>query len=120
VATRSLRFVAVVATVLVIGLPRVAAAQNELFITNVGSTSVTVYPQTANGNVAATRTLSGAATGLATPEGIAVDLANNEFFVVDNGANSITAYALTAAGNTPPLRSISGAATGLNLPIAIA
>ena len=49
-----------------------AEAQEELFVANVGNNSVTVYSRTASGKTAPLRILSGAATGLSGPEGLAV------------------------------------------------
>ena len=49
-----------------------AEAQDELFVANQGNHSVTVYSRTAGGNTAPLRTLSGAATGLDGPIGLAV------------------------------------------------
>ena len=95
-------------------------AQNELFVTDQGNNSVTVYPRTANGNVAPLRTLAGAATGLNGPLGLAVDTVNNELIVTNNNNNSVTVYLLTANGNVAPLRTLVGAATGLNFPTGLA
>jgi hypothetical protein len=113
-----------------LGTPRglaVDRVNNELAVANGGSgpvvTSVTVYAISANGNVAPLRTISGAATGLISPNviGLAVDTVNNEFFVT-NGipTNSVVVFARTANGNVAPLRTISGAATGLNHPYSVA
>src|SRR5215831_20239568 len=96
---------------------RAVFAQDELFVTNQGINSVTVYTRTANGNVAPLRTISGGATGLGFPEGIAVDTVNNEMFVANENSLSVTVYARTANGNVAPLRTISGAATGLLFPV---
>src|SRR6266496_2907899 len=87
---------------------RAAWAQEELFVTNQGG-SVTVYARTANGDVAPLRTISGAATGLNGPFGLAVDTVNNELAVANIGnaaPYSITVYARTANGNVAPLRTI--------------
>jgi hypothetical protein len=90
-----------------------AWAQDEMFVTNLGNNSVTVYARTANGNVAPVRTIVGAATGLNSPVGLAVDTVNNELIVANNGTPSITVYARTANGNVAPLRTIAGSATSL-------
>ena len=96
-----------------------ARAQGELFITNDGGNSVTVFPRTATGNPAS-RIIVGAATGLNRPKGIAVDTVNNEVLVANFQANSVTVYGIGANGNATPLRTISGASTGLNSPYGVA
>lgn len=98
---------------------RVAYAQNELFITNDGGNSVTVFPRTASGDPAS-RIIAGAATGLSRPKGIAVDTVNNEIYVANFQTNSITVYPIGANGNVAPLRTISGASTSLNSPYGVA
>lgn len=82
--------------------------------------SITVYNRTANGNVPpiAGRTISGAATGLQIPIGLAVDTANNEVLVANFGGSdpTITIYNRMASGNAAPLRVIEGPATELQGP----
>lgn len=92
-------------------------AQGEIYVSNSNSNSVTVYALMAQGNVAPLRVISGNATGLSSPSGIAVDLVNAELFVVNRGAPAaVTVYPLTAQGNVAPLRTVSGALTNLNDP----
>jgi DNA-binding beta-propeller fold protein YncE len=110
----------VVTSVLLIAGSHPAWAADELFVTNLANSSVTVYARTASGDVAPVRSLIGAATGLSAPEGVAVDTVNNELAVSNTGNNSITVYALTASGNVAPLRTITGASTGLSNPIGMA
>lgn len=98
----------------------VAEAQEELFVSNLGNHSITVYRRTAGGNIAPIRTLSGGLTGLNGPLGIAVDLKNNELLVANSFGHSITAYSLNATGNTAPLRTLVGPGTGLSNPQALA
>jgi DNA-binding beta-propeller fold protein YncE len=95
-----------------------AVAQGELFVTNDGGNSITVFPRNATGDPPS-RIIAGAATGLSRPKGIAVDPVNNEIFVANLQANSITVYGLGANGNVAPLRTISGAATNLNSPYGV-
>jgi DNA-binding beta-propeller fold protein YncE len=99
-----------------------ASAQNEIFVDNNGANSVTVYSRTASGNVTPVRTIAGAATGINSPEGIAVDSVNNEIFVAnDFPANgTINVYGLTANGNVAPIRTIAGSATGMDTPRGLA
>jgi DNA-binding beta-propeller fold protein YncE len=92
-----------------------AEAQDEIFVANTAN-FITVYNRTANGDVAPVRVLGGSATGLVTPDSVAVDLVHNELFVANAGASSVTVYDRAASGNTPPLRTIQGPATGLGNP----
>ena len=93
--------------------PRTAWGQDELFVTNFGNSSITVYSRTAGGklpismNAAPTRTLAGAATGLSFPEGLVVDTVNNELVVANLTNASITVYSRTASGNTLPTRTLT-------------
>jgi DNA-binding beta-propeller fold protein YncE len=100
----------------------VDSVNSEIFVANdfPANGTINVYGLTANGNVAPIRTIAGAATGMATPRGVAVDPVNNELFVVQVSTPAIAVYARTANGNVAPLRTIVGAATGLNGPIGIA
>lgn len=110
---------ALVFCVLVLGFGvEIAHAQGELFITNDGGNSVTVFPRTATGG-SPSRVIAGASTGISRPKGIAVDTVNNEIFVANFQANSVTVYALGANGNVAPLRTISGGATALDSPYGI-
>jgi hypothetical protein len=105
-------------------LPQVVvvdAVNNELVVLSVGqlnAPSITVYERTASGNIAPIRTLTGAATGLSAPLGLAVDSVNNELFVLNFDSTSmtsaVTVYSRTASGNTAPIRTLAGAATALN------
>jgi len=102
--------------------PGAAVAQEELVVANQGNDSITVYARTASGDTAPLRTLSGAATGLSAPQGVALDLVHDELVVANAGIGppSVTVYARTASGNVAPLRTLSGAATGLNAPRGVA
>jgi len=108
------------------GLPAAWAQEDELFVANFSTHSITVYSRTASGNTAPLRTLQGGATGLSGPLGVAVDSVNNELVVANEGTgtptstNSITVYSRTASGNTAPLRTLQGAATGLDIPTDVA
>jgi DNA-binding beta-propeller fold protein YncE len=96
-------------------------AQDEIFVTNSNSNSVTVYALTASGNVAPLRILVGNATGLGNPSGIAVDTVNDELLVVNKALpHSVTVYPRTASGNVAPLRTLTGALTNLNDPRGVA
>ena len=97
-----------------------ASAQNLLFVTNINNNSVTVYPSSANGDVPPVATITGAATGLNAPTGLALDIANGEIYVANVNGNAITVYPISANGNVAPTRTIAGGSTGLNRPFGIA
>src|ERR1019366_862470 len=79
--------------------------------TNTGVDSVTVFAANASGNAIPTTTISGAATGLSNPNGIALDDKGNIY--VTNGT-SVTVYAAGSSGNVAPTATISGANTGFS------
>lgn len=92
-----------------------------------GSYSITVYAAGANGNVAPIQTISGSATLLNCPRGLALDgssppdiyVANSDCF--SSGYNyAITVYAGGASGNVAPVQNITGGYTGLGSPQGIA
>ena len=88
----------------------------------VGPNSITVYPAGGVGSVAPTATISGTNTGLAVPEGIALD-ANANIYVVnspDTAAYSVTVFAAGSNGNVAPSATIAGANTELSFPRGIA
>src|SRR5262245_14102267 len=86
--------------------PPMAWAQEELFIANRTSGTVTVYARTARGNTAPLRTLAGPATGLSGPFGLVVDPTHNELLVANFDTNSITVHTLTTSGDSPPTRTL--------------
>ncbi len=109
----------------------VDSVNNELFVSNDDHSgagySITVYSLStlgAGGNVTPVRTITGSATRLSSPAGIAV--VGNEIYVVNydgfatNGGAAIAVYARDASGNVPPLRMIQGPSTRLNRPQGIA
>jgi hypothetical protein len=100
------------AAILWVAVSGTSRAQDEIFVTNASNNSVTVYSRIATGNAAPLRTISGAATGISLPQGVAVDTVNDEVAVANS--SSITVFARTANGNAAPLRTISGGATGLS------
>jgi 6-phosphogluconolactonase (cycloisomerase 2 family) len=90
---------------------------------------LTVYPVGSNGNMAPIATISGAATGLAFPVGIALDSDGNIYVANGLTANtrsnlkfdpSITVYPGGSTGNAPPSAIITGDHTGLEYPLGIA
>jgi DNA-binding beta-propeller fold protein YncE len=84
-----------------------------------GSGSVTVYPQNANGNVAPSRTITGASTNLSNPSQPSVDTANGVYWIANSNNQSVTAYDRLANGNAAPLQDIVGGLTLLNNPLGV-
>jgi 6-phosphogluconolactonase (cycloisomerase 2 family) len=95
---------------------------DEIFVSNYFAGTITVYPRTANGDVAPLRTIQ---TGLSLPHTLGIDPLRKELFVPNNltaeNQPSINVYDLSAnAPNDAPKRTITGPATGLNRPAGIA
>src|ERR1700742_2114797 len=90
-----------------------------IYVANSGGNSITEYPAKAGGNVSPTTTISGANTGLSSPDGLAVD-SSGTIYVANSGGNSITEYPAKAGGNVSPTTTISGANTGLSSPDGLA
>jgi hypothetical protein len=109
---------------LIPGAVAIDLVNNELIVTDEGSVNfaaVRFYPRTASGtNVGPLRSITGSATGLSLPLGVALDTVNGEIQVVNEGNHSLTVYPRTGGGNIPPLRTVAGAGTGLASPNAIA
>ena len=90
---------------------------------------VTVYSASSNGNVAPIATISGTATGLAYPIGLALDSGGNIYVANSDTANvgddlkynaSITVYKAGSKGNASPSAIIAGDNTDLDYPKGIA
>jgi hypothetical protein len=64
-------------------------------------------------------TITGGATGLSDPQGVAADAAGHAF-VANLGNDSITEYAAGAKGNVAPIATIAGSDTGLAGPTGLA
>jgi subtilisin family serine protease/6-phosphogluconolactonase (cycloisomerase 2 family) len=71
---------------------RVNTVNNTIGVVNRSANSVTIYPRTADGDVAPVSTVSGVSTGLSNPAGVYVDTVNNEIGVVNSTSNSVTVY----------------------------
>ncbi len=82
--------------------------------------SITVYPDTANGDVAPVRRIQGPKTGLNWPMALDVDLQHHEIAVANNGDSSIRVFRRTASGDAAPVRVIKGARTGIKGPMGVA
>ncbi len=83
------------------------------------SGDVAIFAPGASGDVAPSTVIVGAATGLSTPEGVALDVRGN-IYVANLGNNTVTVYAANASGDATPIRTIGGALTGLDQPVGIA
>ena len=97
-------------------------------VTNVGEyesgtfhrASITVHAATANGDVAAKRTITGDRTGLNWPMGIDVDLMHDEIAVANYGDSSIRVFRRGDGGNAQPIRILRGALTQIVGPVSVA
>lgn len=78
--------------------------------------SITIYSAGANGDASPIVIIAGDNTGLAQPQGLALDSGGN-LYVADG---SINVYSAGSSGNVFPAASIGGAGTGLAGPIGIA
>ena len=91
-----------------------------LYVANISDSSVTVYAAGATGNAAPIQTISGNATTLVDPTGVAVDAAGN-IYVADaygggTGHGAVDVFAAGANGNVAPTTTVRGAGTGLYSP----
>jgi DNA-binding beta-propeller fold protein YncE len=84
-----------------------------LFVLEQSDSSLRVFPQSADGDIAPLRIIRGGNTGLAAPVSIDVDATHGEIFVANGDDDSITVYDIAASGNVAPVRRIAGASTGL-------
>jgi hypothetical protein len=104
------------------GAPTLAALKSHGKIQ--GTTSSTagaiyIFAPGASGNVAPVRVISGSATGLLWPAGVASDGYGN-IDVTTGGGASVEVFAPGASGNVAPIKVISGSLTGLDFPGGIA
>lgn len=95
------------------------AANNRLYVADTSGNAISRLEGASlqDGTAVVAATISGAATGLARPQGVALDSTGR--LIVSNAAGpSITIYAsaATASGNVSPAATISGAATQLSGP----
>jgi sugar lactone lactonase YvrE len=98
-----------------------------IYVTNTKparNASVTVYPIMAKGNAAPVTEISGAATGLIDPTGIALDAQHNIYVSnVVSGSSTISeinVFPAGSSGNAAPVQTIGGSATLLAYANAIA
>jgi hypothetical protein len=81
---------------------------DRLFVANLTASSILIWDtiSTRNGNIAPTRTLSGANTGLTNPIAVALDKARDLLYVADGPEVFVFASASTVSGNAAPVRAI--------------
>jgi sugar lactone lactonase YvrE len=79
---------------------------------------VLVFPQNTNGGPVPTQDIVGNVTGLASPQGIAVDNSGN-IWVTNTATSSITEYPTGSTGNVAPTNTVQGNATSLSSPVGI-
>jgi len=96
----------------------IAISNDEAFVANSQSATITVYPEEGNGDLMPVATIAGVNTGLAHPVGVAA--ANGKLYVSDAGANAILIFKTTDAGNVAPMTTIAGPSTTLAGPSGIA
>ena len=96
---------------------------DQLYVGNYDSSSILVFnnASTADGNIAPSRTISGASTTLSELWGLFLDAANNRLYVMDPGAAGVLVFnsASTINGNVTPDRTITGSNTGFSYPTGI-
>ena len=85
----------------------------------VGPPSITVYPRTARGNVAPTRTITGPKTQLNWPTALSVNPENGEVYVANDTEHSILVFAANANGDVAPIRVLKGPKTTLKNPTGV-
>jgi hypothetical protein len=100
--------------------PALDLVNNELLVQNLVGNSITVYSRTASGNAAPLRTISGPATGLNDPIGLAVDPVHNELVASSFIGSTVGVFSRTGSGNVAPLRVLSGDMTGISGPEGLA
>lgn len=81
--------------------------------------SITVYPATAENNVAPRRIIRGPKTELSLPMKIFVDTVHNELFVANSGTSAVLVFSRTAEGDVAPIRKLQGPDTGLKKPVGL-
>src|SRR5271154_6159955 len=108
-----------------LGSPRFVAfdKNGNIYVSNNCSNDITIFAKGSNGDSAPIAKIAGAATGLSSPEGIAVDPKSGNIYVA-NEAASVTIYPALGSStgnlNEAPIATISGGNTDLLKPIGIA
>ncbi len=79
--------------------------------TGSNSGAVEIYAPGASGNVAPVGYISGNATGMSEPAGVAINPLNGNIYVLNDGNYSVTMYAPGSTGNVAPIGKIAGSRT---------
>jgi len=80
---------------------------------------ITVYPRSANGNVAPIRTIGGSLSTFNLPVHMDLDLLHNEIIVANAFSNDVLVFNRTDSGNVAPKRTLGGPNTDLCMPFAV-
>jgi hypothetical protein len=99
--------------------PAVQPAYGTIWTVDTAANTLSEYGPGSSGAATAKATISGAATGLSSPTGVALDAVGN-VYVANAGNDSLTEYAADATGNATPTATIAGPATALDAPSSIA
>ncbi len=94
------------------------AQDGRTYVSSANNQEIAEYAYGASGNVMPASVIAGGATGLASPQGLALD-GGGRLYVANAAANTITAYAPGATGNAKPVSVIAGPHTGLANPAAL-
>ena len=81
--------------------------------------SITVYEESARGDAAPLRVISGPRTQLNWPAGLFVDPGRGELYVANDGGGSILVFSASASGDTAPIRVLKGSRTQLSYPSSV-
>lgn len=81
--------------------------------------SITVYPRTAQGDVAPLRTIQGSKTQMNIPLGLYQDPVSGEIVVANGGDNSVLFFDGKANGDVAPVRILKGPNTNLKSPTGV-
>jgi DNA-binding beta-propeller fold protein YncE len=94
---------------------------NEVYVTDLGESSVIVFPRSWTGTTPArNRTLTSTGT-LVSPVSVTLDFANGEMFIADDVMPfAIDVFNMNDAGDRMPKRALTGTGTALNRPSAVA
>jgi 6-phosphogluconolactonase (cycloisomerase 2 family) len=90
-----------------------------VYVTNIGTPSVTAYDLAASGDAVPLQTISGSSTALNDPQGVVLDT-NHRLYIPNHFGQSVTLYPKGANGDVAPIKAIGGSNTGLNTPNGVA
>jgi sugar lactone lactonase YvrE len=96
------------------GPPPPPASNGAMFITDFTNNTVTAYGQSANCSCNPARQISGGATKIASPVGIAVN-SSGTIYVANEASGTVTEYPIGGRGNIAPTFTISGLSSPLGV-----